>query len=67
MKHIIMKLVLGSFLLLAVCLASSCQKQINQNVEQAGPVFDLTLNFKAVVDAVPLEYNKIYNNYFQEP
>jgi hypothetical protein len=67
MKRIVIKMVSGSFLLLALCCASSCQKQIRQNITLAGPVFDLNLNFNAVVDAVPLEYGKTYYNLFLEP
>lgn len=66
MKCVLMKIVVGYILLMIVCFASSCQKQIHQDIAQPGAIFNLNLHFKAVVDAAPLEFDKPYRNYFQE-
>lgn len=66
MKCVIMKIAAGFVLVMIICFASSCQKQIHQDIAQAGATFNLNLHFKAVVDAAPLEFDKPYRNYFQE-
>ncbi len=66
MRCVITKITVGCFLLAIVCFASSCQKQLHQDVDQSVATFNLNLHFQAVVDGVRLEFDKPYKNAFQE-
>lgn len=66
MKCVMMKVAAGAALLMIAGFASSCQKQIRQDTSLTAASFNLNLDFTAVVDAVPLEFDKQYKNYFQE-
>lgn len=66
MKYVMIKIAAGFTLLMIVCFANSCQKQVRQDITLANSTFSLKLDFKAVVDAAPLEFDKPYKNYFQE-
>ena len=65
MKHIILKLT-GGLLLLGICFASSCQKEISKDTSLAGPSFNFNVDFKAVVDLAPLQFDQPYTNSLQE-
>lgn len=64
MKFLSLKII--SFALLLTILGS-CQKELKYDTELSGKSFNLKLNFKAVVDASPLQFNTEYKNFFQEP
>jgi hypothetical protein len=67
MKRIINNMLVGSLALVVMLLAGSCQKLIHPDITLTNATFTLNVSFKAVVDATPLEFDKTYANYFQEP
>lgn len=65
MKDVLMKIVACLFLP-GVFFTSSCQKQVRTDTGMPGAVFDLNIDFNAIVDAEPLLFDKPYKNFFQE-
>src|SRR5881392_2887829 len=56
----------GLWLLLLVGLFSACQKEIHTDLELPNNPFDLQVHFKAVVDSLPLQFDHLYENAFNE-
>lgn len=64
MKFLPIKII--CFILLMTVLGS-CQRELQNGMELSGKTFNLKIDFKAVVDITPLQFNTPYKNFFQEP
>src|SRR5688500_15640672 len=66
MKHVFTKIRAGLLLLSSLQFAYSCQKNAGDDNETPGPMINVSVQFKAVVDAELLQFDKPYKNNLQE-
>ena len=60
------KIVHVLFFIISAGIFSACQKEVRSDGPLSRDVFNVNINFKAIVDSLPLQFNTSYKNAFGE-